>query len=230
MDHECNMPLSGLFTEDRQLLRLAAGDPVRALAYIDSVRWVEGADCPSCGSEDTYAITGRSGTARKTVACRTCRHQFGWRIATPFAGTRVQPEHVLYAVAGLLDGDRPEVVAVDVEREFGCGVRMARLVLNRVLMLRASLNGLGADDEIDQKEVVRWLPVAAIAATATILVCTAFFAPSARAVNELNTHWTFNGDTMSHRTIAFVEESYWDLTRRHAREVAQIKGHLNSRD
>jgi transposase-like protein len=114
-----------------------------AYAYLEGLRWPDGAICPHCGSKEKhYFLTPKSGTdARKTRTgakterrvwkCKSCRKQFSVLTKTIFHGTKVELRTWLLVVFEMC-ANKNGIAAREIERKYSVAPKTAWHMTHRL--------------------------------------------------------------------------------------------------
>lgn len=116
-----------------KVLREAATDEAKAIAFFEATRWPEGTACPRCGSVNVRQMVAKSGQreAHYRWRCRDCKRQFTVRTGTVFEETRL-PMRAWAHAYWRCSASKKGVSALQISRELAIGYRHALFLLNRI--------------------------------------------------------------------------------------------------
>lgn len=125
-------------------------DEAACLAYLKTLRWSDGFECPSCGgAQQPYSTT------RGRLTCRDCRHETTVISGTIFEGTRTPLTH-WFAAAWQLTSHKHGVSALGLKRVLGLGsyqTAWSMLHKFRRAMVRPGRDRLAGEVEVDESYV-----------------------------------------------------------------------------
>ncbi len=103
-----------------------------ARAFLEKIRWPEGAACPHCGSTNVAALQGKAHRPG-VYKCREkgCRKQFTVTVGTIFQGSKIALRDWVYAFARMC-ASKKGVSAKQLERELGLQYRSAWFMCHRI--------------------------------------------------------------------------------------------------
>ena len=117
-------------------------------AYIEHLRWPEGAVCPRCQSKEIYRLENRP-----LLLCSSCEHQFSVTVGTIFHDTHLQLEKWFLATI-LLCESKKGMSACQIQRSLGVSYKTAWYLCHRIRKamqeLSEPLGGQGQVVEIDE--------------------------------------------------------------------------------
>ena len=108
----------------------------KAREYLEKIRWVNGVECPHCGTiGGHYSLTGKS-TSNKPVRkgtwkCRKCRKQFSVTVGTVFERSHVPLNKLLIAIY-LLCSSKKGMSAHQLHRMLGITYKSAWFMAHRI--------------------------------------------------------------------------------------------------
>ncbi|HEX5010280.1 MAG TPA: IS1595 family transposase [Planctomycetota bacterium] len=119
--------------EKVKVLREAATDEAKAIAFFEARRWPDGVACPRCGSVGVHAIIGKDGQRERHYrwTCKDCKRRFTVRTGTVFEETRL-PMRVWAHAYWRCCASKKGVSALQIKRETGIAYRHALFLLNRI--------------------------------------------------------------------------------------------------
>ena len=134
-------------------------DESRCRAYLEALRWPDGAICPSCKSEKVYRLVKRD-----QFLCSSCEYQFSVTVNTIFHDTHL-PLVTWFLATFLLCEAKKGMSACQIQRSLGIKTyKTAWYLCHRIrkAMLEADKPMLGGTVEIDETYVGgkkrRWRP------------------------------------------------------------------------
>lgn len=106
-----------------------------ARAFLESLRWPEGAVCPRCGADKPYTLKGKEGSkspVRKGVyKCRQCRKQFTVTVGTIFEDSHIPLSKWLLAIH-LMCASKKGISAHQLHRMLGLAYKSAWFMCHRI--------------------------------------------------------------------------------------------------
>lgn len=125
-----------------------------AVAFLERMRWPNGAACPGCGSVSVYAMTDKDGGRSKRYLwrCREkeCGRQFTVRIGTVFEESRIPLRIWLYAIFRACSSKKG-ISALQIKRECGLSYKSALFLMHRIRFAmsdpKGPLSGIVEADE-----------------------------------------------------------------------------------
>jgi transposase-like protein len=120
--------------------------PDDARAYLESIRWPDGPECPSCGSKDAYrfeAKTRRNGTVqppRKLLKCKDCKRQYTVTVGTVFEDSHI-PLNKWLAAIYLMCASKKGISAHQLHRMLDVTYKTAWFMCHRVRHAMADKGG-----------------------------------------------------------------------------------------
>lgn len=107
------------------------GNEELAIAYLESVIWADGINCPKCGVvADHYKIVGR--TARPGLrCCKACRRQFTAKVGTVFESSHIPVHKWLQGVSLLMSSDAG-ISALQLHHLLGVSYKAAWFIVRRL--------------------------------------------------------------------------------------------------
>jgi transposase-like protein len=127
-------------------------------AYIEILRWPDGAVCPQCQANKIYRLENRP-----LLLCASCEHQFSVTVDTIFHDTHLPLEKWFLATV-LLCESKKGMSACQIQRSLGISYKTAWYLCHRIraAMLEVAPPKLGGTVEIDETYVGgkkrRWRP------------------------------------------------------------------------
>jgi transposase-like protein len=127
-------------------------------AYIETLRWPNGVECPRCKSAKIYHLENRP-----LLLCASCEHQFSVTVDTIFHDTHLPLEKWFLATV-LLCESKKGISACQIQRSLGVSYKTAWYLCHRIraAMLETAPKKLGGTVEIDETYVGgkarRWRP------------------------------------------------------------------------
>ena len=124
-------------SEELDLAALARrhADENTARAFLESLRWPDGAVCPHCKHKGAYALAPRSQSrrpARNGVwKCRSCRKQFTVRVGTFFEGSHIPISKWVMAVS-IICASRAGIGSRQLQRTLGLSYKSAWSMSHRL--------------------------------------------------------------------------------------------------
>ena len=128
-------------------------DEEAAHAFLESILWPDGAECPHCGTVGTaYKITANPAKRVRCGLwkCRECRKQFTCKVGTVFEHARV-PLHKALQAAYLLCSSKKGISSNQLSRALEISLKAAWFLSHRVREAMRELyftDQLGGDDKI----------------------------------------------------------------------------------
>lgn len=101
------------------LAELSALTEDQARAYLERIRWPDGAACPHCGDTSVTRLQGKS-TRPGTFKCRGCRKQFTVTVGTIFHGSHIPLRKWIMAFH-LICASKKGLSALQLQRMLGLG-------------------------------------------------------------------------------------------------------------
>jgi transposase-like protein len=112
-----------------------------AYQHLESLRWPEGVECPTCGGSDVYLIQPKNGISRKATNgamserrvwnCRHCRRQFSAISGTVMHGTKASVRVWCLVMFDMICA-KNGISAREVERKYGVCARTAWFMCHRI--------------------------------------------------------------------------------------------------
>lgn len=102
----------------------------KARAYLESVRWADGANCPHCGSVSVRKMTGKA-HRKGAYQCNDCRKQFSVTVGTIFERSKV-PLHKWLAAFYLLSSSKKGMPSHQIHRMLGITYKTAWFMTHRI--------------------------------------------------------------------------------------------------
>ena len=129
-------------TEFNSLIEMttAIPDEDAAIAHFTSVRWVNGAFCPHCGSTKVYHFSDN-----RTHKCGDCRQRFSIKVGTIFEDSKVPLRKWLMAI-WLLTSHKKGVASTQLARDIDVTQKTAWFMLHR---LRAAAETKSFNEPLD---------------------------------------------------------------------------------
>ena len=138
---------------ERTTFNLHRMTEAEARAYLEAIRWPEGAFCPHCGSVNVKRLEGKA-AARGVYKCREkeCRKQFTVTVGTVFERSHIPLAHWVYAITSMC-ASKKGISALQLSRELGITYKSAWFMCHRVRYMmnrdpmRTMLKGVVEADE-----------------------------------------------------------------------------------
>src|SRR5947207_13526387 len=120
-------------TTDLMTLVEKYGDEKNARAFLESLRWPNGAICPHCGGTDPYKIRSMAGSStRKGLwKCRACRGQFTVTVGTVMEDSHIPLSKWVIAIH-LLAASKKGMSAHQLHRMLGVSYKAAWFMAHRI--------------------------------------------------------------------------------------------------
>ena len=101
-------------------------------AYLEKIRWPDGAVCPHCGSKEVTELRGVS-TTRGTYKCKSkaCRKKFTVRVGTIFESSHIKLRHWVMAFH-LMCASKKGISAHQLHRSIGVTYKTAWFMCHRI--------------------------------------------------------------------------------------------------
>lgn len=95
-------------------------DEEGAIAYLESIRWPDGPDCPHCGATGNIVRINGKSARPGLLRCKDCRGQFTVKIGTIFESSHIPLRKWLMAFA-MMCASKKGVSALQLQRQLGLG-------------------------------------------------------------------------------------------------------------
>src|SRR5688572_15788609 len=121
-------------------------DPDRSLAFVVTLRWPNGVECPRCNADKPFYLR-----SRQIWKCRACRKQFSVKVGTIFEDSPLGLDKWLPAL-WMLANAKNGISSYEVARSLGVTQKTAWFMLSRIrlAMQSKSFEKLGGEVEIDE--------------------------------------------------------------------------------
>ena len=132
-------------------------DADKARAYLEALRWPDGAICPHCGSiEAHYKLQGKA-TRPGLWKCKDCRKQFTVIVGTVFSDSKIPLNKWLLAVH-LICASKKAMSSHQLHRMLGVTYKSAWFMTHRIREAMKSANGglLGSGGGVVEADETYW--------------------------------------------------------------------------
>src|SRR5688572_8137033 len=121
-------------------------DPDRSLAFVVTLRWPNGVECPRCNADKPFYLR-----SRQIWKCRACRKQFSIKVGTIFEDSPLGLDKWLPAL-WMLANSKNGVSSYEVGRALGVTQKTAWFMLGRIRAAMETAAGSRFEGEIEADE------------------------------------------------------------------------------